>query len=429
MKRIAIIGNSISGVRAIEKIRSVDQQSELTLFTLEEHLPYQRHLFADFLAREIKDDELLCKPIEFYQDHRVDVVLGNLITRVNLNKKRIMMSDNRKLNYDVILITDSGDIHLPGIKGNNKTGVFGLWKFADIKQINMRLPLVETVTVTVSNLLGLKTACAINARGKKVIVMIPSGDLLSNIFDKQTFQVVLRALKEKGIRVIHENLVDEIIGDGEVKAIRLESKKVIASQMVIFDSIRANLRMFVGRDLKLEEGICVAPFFKTSIDDVFALNGACSLSQKKNLGDDPGLLERQGEVVGDYINGQVVAYEKPLIVRKFFICDLSIILIGETTSLHGFQEYYQADGLSNKHKKIFTKDNFLVGAILINYESESDKIIRAMKDKINILGIEQEFLEEESSYAKAFDSAEKEMPLEVANRYDKSDGFYQMKEV
>jgi len=55
---------------------------------------------------------------------------------------------------------------------------------------------------------------------------------LPDIFDEET-GLLLNKLEGKGIRVVVRMLVEEILGDLEVKAVKLKSGKVLACDTVI----------------------------------------------------------------------------------------------------------------------------------------------------------------------------------------------------
>ena len=66
---------------------------------------------------------------------------------------------------------------------------------------------------------------------------------MPDIFDEETGLLLKQILEGKGIRVFSENAIEEILGDVEVKAVKLKSGKVLASDAVIFDEAKADMRM------------------------------------------------------------------------------------------------------------------------------------------------------------------------------------------
>ena len=58
MKKIVIIGNSPAGVKAIEEIRAVDQESSIALIDEEGTLPYNRSVFPELLTKSLVLEKL-----------------------------------------------------------------------------------------------------------------------------------------------------------------------------------------------------------------------------------------------------------------------------------------------------------------------------------------------------------------------------------
>ena len=66
MKKIIILGSSPAGVKAAEEIRTLDKESEITIFCEGHQLPYQRELFGEFVAKTITEDKVFYQPQQFY---------------------------------------------------------------------------------------------------------------------------------------------------------------------------------------------------------------------------------------------------------------------------------------------------------------------------------------------------------------------------
>jgi len=248
MKKIVVIGNSIAGVKALETIRGFDTECSLTIFALDGFYPYNRDLFADYFLKKIKESKLSYKPKEFYEQSRINVILERQISRVNFKNKRIFTQEKDQIDFDVLIIVDTHQVKFPDIKGTGKTGVFALRKLSDLKKMITAFPLIETVVIETNSPQGLRMADAFKKTGKEVIVL--------------------------------DNSVAEILGDAEVKAIRLKSGKVLAAEMVIFAETPPDLRVFNETGLETGERIWVDSSFKTNLEGVFALDHAAQFKEE-----------------------------------------------------------------------------------------------------------------------------------------------------
>lgn len=305
MKKIVVIGNSIAGVKALETIRGFDVESDLTIFALDGFYPYNRDLFPDYFLKKIKESKIfyptgiqphaadsikgLHQPKEFYEQNRINVILERQISRINFKNKRIFTPEKDQIDFDVLIIADTHQVRFPDIQGTGKTGVFALRKLSDLKKIIMAIPLVETVVIETNSPQGLRMADAFKEQGKEVIVL--------------------------------DNAVTEILGDAEVKAVRLKSGKVLAAEMVIFAEASPDLRLFADTDLKIDQRILIDSSFRTNIEGVFAFPPMARFKEEEfNTGDltSTTALEEAGKTIAANIAGQDVS-KISLAKRRFVL--------------------------------------------------------------------------------------------------------------
>ena len=335
MSNIVIIGNGIPAISAIETIRAEDQGSPITLLCPEGILPYDRTLLAAHLAKEVKEQGLHPKHASFFKEHGVNVVLNEQLSRVSTKRKYVGAESKRQFPYDRLLVTDLGAVHGPDIKGRGKEGIFDCAHYKSMEALGRHIPFIDNAVVCVSNFLGLDTACALKMLGKEVSVVSPGAGILPDVFDEET-TMLLKQILEGGrdLKVMAGNAVEEVLGDGDVKAVRLKSGKVIAAQAVIFDDLKADTRVF-GDDLP--EGL---PAGQAGVD-------MAAVDQPSTGVRDFGLKVINGTCAG-------------------------VVRLGP----QGGREYMQFDGPDNVYKKIFVQDGHIVGFILFNAAFAKEKLLR-----------------------------------------------------
>jgi thioredoxin reductase len=103
-------------------------------------------------------------------------------------------------------------------------------------------------------------ALRLHSLGKEIKILFSCLDFLGNYKQK-----LLMFLREKGI-VFYENAnLEEIIGEGRIKAVRISPFKIFSSQMVIIDS------GFLPNDEFFEEEVKVKEGFFTNFEGVYFL--------------------------------------------------------------------------------------------------------------------------------------------------------------
>lgn len=297
MKRVVVLGNSLAGIKALEEIRALQPQTECLLISLDGNYPYDPDRLWAYLAKDISHHDLFYKPQKYYAENNIQIILDKKIEKVNFKKNQLTTEAKEAIGYDILIIAQTPDYKFPDIKGANKKGIFGFHKLSEIDQILKELTFVDTVVIQTDSEAGLKMADAIRKKGKEVLLIADAGP-----------QSVMQNLQEQGVQVLFDNAITEILGDGNVKAVRLKSGKVMAADIVLFDPVLPNLRLFQDTPLRVNQKICVDRSFKTNIENVYAVDEACEcagagMAQTERSA--PDLFE-QGKVVAKAIHDQEI---------------------------------------------------------------------------------------------------------------------------
>ena len=397
MKRILILGSSPAGVSVIEKIRQRDQESEITLFCVEEHLPYERSLFGDYLGKDIQEKDVLCQPNEFYVTKKINVVTDKKIIRIDFKKSRLVCENRENFSYDILILTDTPRVRFPNIKGTHREGVFSFKRIKDIKSVMKIMPVIDVVAIQPAGLVGLKAAYGFAKRAKEVLLIFPQKNILTELLDSESAVIIERSLQDNGIRLFPENSIEQILGEIDVKAIKLNSGKVMASQVAVITDTKPDLRFLEDSSLTISaEGVTIDERFRTNIEGVFALDQVCDnkSAQIEDRFFSSEELRAQGEFVAQEIFQENELSQSGIKEVNLKLFDLDISIIGETKQAEGVKQYAHADPEQKIYKKIFIKDNLLCGMVLINAPAQKEKLVNLMNNKISTAGLEQQILDD-----------------------------------
>lgn len=390
MKRIVVLGSSVAAGKVSEEIRRLDPESEIILMGLDGCYPYDRYLFAPVIAKEVEYPQVFCRDKIFYEQHRIQVISDKKITRINLARNRIMTEDKTTFAYDALVIADAPGYRLPSIKGASKNGVFGFTHLKEIDNILDVLPLVETVVVQSDTPEGLQITAAFLKRDKEVIWIVSGESIFPSLWGLEVGQKMASLLEIKGLRIMHENAIAEILGEGEAKAVRLKSGKILSVQVVILGDVEGDFRLFVDSSLKIHNRICVDDRFRTNVDNVFAVGSAAAGGCPIVAGEDvmPSVLyEQEARITAAVLSGQPQPLACwPVVVRSISLEGLTIDFIAETRIKDGQKEFVFADEGCKIYKKVFTDSNIPCGAYLINAHEELEKFGRLIEGTMTLAG-------------------------------------------
>ena len=422
MKQFVIIGNSAAGIAAVEAIRKVDKASKITVISDEDYPSYCRCLISYYLAGEVKEEKLSYRLEAFYKENNIELLLNKKVNRVDPKKNRIICEDKSQLGYDSLLIATGASPKFPeSVKGIKKEGVFGLRTIKDAKEIETLLPLTKTVCVLGGGLIGLKAAYALRKRNIEVKVIIKSKQVLSQMLDAESAGIVARRLEENGIDLIFGEDVTEIIGEGDIKAVKLASGKALGTTLVVVGKgVEPNIGLVKDTEIKLNEGIIANGLLQSSIPNIYTAGDACE-SLDLTLGKLsinalwPVAIE-QGKVAGSNMAGGDINYQGSLAMNSIEFFGLPIISLGVYKHQEGgCEELKSSDAKANIYKKLILRNNCLIGAILVGDIRSSGVFLKLIRERVNVSSIKDSLLGENFGFPDIMDLIKDKEQIYVEN--------------
>jgi len=108
--------------------------------------------------------------------------------------------------------------------------------------------------------------------------------LLPGVLPQEMSPLLVALLDKRGVRVLFNTRVEDVLGEGECKAVRLSSGKVLAAEMFIVEDIRPDLRFLEGADIVVSEGIAVIGTMQTSAPSAYAVDVMAQLQEPLLVG-------------------------------------------------------------------------------------------------------------------------------------------------
>src|SRR5215218_10336767 len=117
LRRIAIVGASLAGLRAAETLRDRGFDGALTLIGDEPHRPYDRPpLSKQVLQGTWEPEQTFFRRKDGYRSLALDLRLGVRAASVDLRSRRVTLADDTFADYDRLIIATGARVRtLPGI--------------------------------------------------------------------------------------------------------------------------------------------------------------------------------------------------------------------------------------------------------------------------------------------------------------------------
>lgn len=335
MKRYVLVGHSVSVACAMTALRGFDPDAEIVIVSCDGHRPYDRMRLVELLSRKTREKDIFLDLEEDSGSEKFRLVLDQEIVRINFSRRKIFFSGKTQLEYDVLVLADAPQLRWPDIKGLRRSGVFTLARLDQVRSLIRYLPFMETVVLQVSGAQGIAAALALQSLGKEVVVLETADRLLPACLDQESSALLSSFLAERSIRVITENQVVDVLGDTEVKAVRLKSGKVLACSSLVLENVAADLCFLQNTDLLLaDERIPVTAGFRSNIQSVYALDAVCRMESPLVIGGygTSRLCAREQALTAvRSISGEDVSFDCPepfgeQVLRSFFSSDDVMVL-------------------------------------------------------------------------------------------------------
>lgn len=355
-----IIGNSTAATFAIEGIRAVDKAGSITVISDETRPAYGRPLISYYLYGRIKLENTDYRSASFYTDNGVTVKYGVRAEKIDPEKKNVALSDGSTIGYDKLLVATGSSPLVPPAEGLDTVPYHTFMTMDSALALEKELSPEKRVLVVGAGLIGLKCVEGILDRVGSVTVVDLAARILPSILDEEGSAIVQERLEACGVNFV--------LGDCAVRyapglATLRSGKEVPFDILVIAAGVRPNVSLVREAGGEVNRGIVVNDRQETTIPDVYAAGDNCESydicsGTRRILALLPNAAF-QGETAGRNMAGGDAAFDKAAPFNALGLFDTHIA----TAGVYEGEAYTDT---SEGYKKLFVKDNKLVGFILID---------------------------------------------------------------
>ncbi|MFQ5881839.1 MAG: NAD(P)/FAD-dependent oxidoreductase [Candidatus Methylomirabilales bacterium] len=363
-----IIGGGPTGIYALDTIRKLDDSAAITLISDEP--AYSRMALPYYLAREIPEEQLYLGNERFFQEMRVEALLGRRVTAIDPRTKVVTLDDKSTVSFDTLLIATGSSPTRPQIPGVDGSRVTTLWTLEESRGALEKARGGAKVVLVGAGFIGFIVLNALYKIGCHLSVIEIEEQILPRMLDRPSASLVGRWLTEKGIAVYTGATVTEIgdLQDGR-KAVRLsDGRSLTADLVIVATGIRANTDLAQGSGIQAQEGILVNDRLQTNFPFIYA---GGDVAQGPDLSTGRQVIHAiqptavdHGRVAGANMAGDSVRYPGSLIMNVLDVAGLYLSSFG----------LWQDDGreatlLENPNRPIYRRllweGDRMVGAIFL----------------------------------------------------------------
>jgi 3-phenylpropionate/trans-cinnamate dioxygenase ferredoxin reductase subunit len=255
VRRVAVVGTSLAGLRAIETLRREGFDGRIVAIGAELHLPYDRPpLSKELLAGTAEPDDIILRK-QGVDDLDVDWTLGTPATALDAATRTLTLADGTTFEADgIVLATGSTPRRLPGQP--DLDGVLMLRTLDDALALRHRLEARPRVVVIGAGFIGAEVAATCRGRGLDVTVLEALPQPMVRGLGPELGAVIADMHRDHGVDLRTGVQVEAIEGDTCVERVRLgDGSTVDADIVLVAVGVTPDTGWLEGSGLRLDNGV------------------------------------------------------------------------------------------------------------------------------------------------------------------------------
>ena len=389
--KVIIVGGVAGGATTAARLRRLNEKAEIILIERGNFISFANCGLPYYIGDVIKNkkDLLVQTPEKFNKRFNIDVRIKQEVTKIDRKEKCIVIknletNEEYKESYDKLVLSPGANPINP-FKDLNSERIKTLRNVEDSVEIKDYIIKnnIKNVAIIGGGYIGVEVAENLsNFNDVKVTIIEKASHLIAPL-DEDMARFVHKLLEKKGINIILNNGVKEIINKDDKLNIILENEKIDSEYIILCLGVRPEDKLAVDAELKVypKGGIEVDDHMRTNDEDIYALGDAVKI--KNCVTEDmsyislAGPANKQARVVANNICGKETSYDGSIgsSILKIFDYNLGITGINEATCKNSNIQYKTIILSPFSHATYYPGASMLT--IKAIYEQKTGKILGA----------------------------------------------------
>jgi len=275
--KVCIVGAGAGGRSASGRIRELDKQAQIDVFTKQAEIGYAPCELPFVLRGGMVTWDDIFYPGKFFEERQINVYLNTEVTDILRHEKRLI-AGGESYTYDKVILSLGAVPFIPLIPGLDGKNEFTLsTNIANGRALDAIIPKYASAAVIGAGAIGIEMTLALLARGYRKIYIL---DMLQNVLpaslDEDMADRIEEVIREKGVELILPAMISAIRSESGGKLIMLPERELKVDFVFLATGAKPNVNL--ARKAGLEIGdtgaIAVNQYLQTSDPDIYAV-GDC----------------------------------------------------------------------------------------------------------------------------------------------------------
>ena len=369
---IVIVGAGQAAAVAAATLRKEKYVGTIKILGDEGHPPYDRPpLSKHYLAGELSLTETLIRPVEFYTDNDIELLINTRVASIDAEAKQVITESDQVFDYDKLVITTGSRARKLNLPGCQLGGIFYLRSLNDVDLIRASMGSAKKLCVIGGGYVGLEVAAVARKAGLNVTVIETQERILQRVTTPEMSDYYHQLHTERGVNIMLNQAVTGFEGEngdhGSVSKVLCGDLAVEADIVVIGVGILPNIEIAEEAGLKCDNGIVVDDHGQTSNPDIYAA-GDCAnhpnhlLNRRLRLESVPNAIEQARVACINLLGGDVEYASIPWFWSDQY--ELKLQMVGFSSD--GEESVVRGDKSTNKFAVFYLKEGRVVAVDAVN---------------------------------------------------------------
>ena len=292
MEKIIVVGANHAGTACINTILDNYKDKEVIVFDANNNISFLGCGMALWIGKQIAGAEgLFYSNKEILSGKGAKIYMETKVDCIDYANKKVCATDKdvNKIEetYDKIILATGSLPITPKIEGMELENVQFVKLYQNAAEVIEKLKddSIKHVTVVGAGYIGVELAEAFKRNGRDITLIDCADTCLSGYYDKDFTEMMTENLKQNGVQVVFNEMVQKITGNGKVEAIVTDKNEYKTDMVILCIGFRPNNEL--GKDdlqLFKNGAFLVNKRQETSIKDVYAI-GDCATVYDNSIKD------------------------------------------------------------------------------------------------------------------------------------------------